>query len=121
MAQPTSITEPEDPELQGTAWDLEPLVEGEGEEGVERRLKEALDRANAFAEEHAGKVAELDAALKNKAKADRAASLETQIGALTASLASLPPAASADPQVDAAIVAVVDTVRLSDRTIYAKS
>ncbi len=61
MAQPTSITEPEDPELQGTAWDLEPLVDGEGEEGVERRLKEALDRSSAFAEEHAGKVAELDA------------------------------------------------------------
>ncbi|MHB8241611.1 MAG: M3 family oligoendopeptidase, partial [Solirubrobacteraceae bacterium] len=62
MAHPSAPTEPEDPELQATAWDLEPLVEGEGEDGVERRLKEALDRANAFAEEHAGKVAELDAA-----------------------------------------------------------
>ena len=53
-------TEPADPELQQTAWDLEPLVEGEGEEGVKRRLAEALERAQSFAERHAGKLSELD-------------------------------------------------------------
>jgi oligoendopeptidase F len=52
---------PSDPELEATAWDLEPLVEGEGEEGVKQRLADALERAQAFAAEHAGKVAELDA------------------------------------------------------------
>ncbi|HEV3048425.1 MAG TPA: M3 family oligoendopeptidase [Solirubrobacteraceae bacterium] len=52
--------EPRDPELEQTAWDLEPLVEGEGQEGVERRLAEALTRAQAFAEAHAGRLGELD-------------------------------------------------------------
>ena len=52
--------EPADPELQATAWDLEPLVDGEGVEGVERRLSEALTRAQAFAARHAGKLDELD-------------------------------------------------------------
>jgi oligoendopeptidase F len=49
-----------DEELQAAAWDLEPLVAGEGREGVERRMAEALQRAKAFAEGHAGKLAELD-------------------------------------------------------------
>jgi oligoendopeptidase F len=52
--------EPVDPELQATAWDLAPLVDGEGVEGVERRLGDALKRAQAFAERHAGKLEELD-------------------------------------------------------------
>ncbi len=56
MAAPA---EPTDPELQETAWDLEPLVEGEGREGVERRLSDALGRASSFAERHAGKLGEL--------------------------------------------------------------
>jgi oligoendopeptidase F len=51
--------EPTDPELRETAWDLEPLVEGEGQEGVERRLSDALGRASSFAERHAGKLGEL--------------------------------------------------------------
>jgi oligoendopeptidase F len=55
-------SEPSDPELQATAWDLEPLVEGEGPDGVERRLADALERAQAFAGRHAGKLDELDAA-----------------------------------------------------------
>ena len=60
MAAPAS---PEtDPELQEAGWDLEPLVAGEGEEGVERRMGEALERSKTFAEAHAGKLAELDAA-----------------------------------------------------------
>jgi oligoendopeptidase F len=48
-----------DPELEASAWDLEPLVDGEGEQGVERRLTEALERARAFAERYAGKLGEL--------------------------------------------------------------
>ncbi len=57
---PAVATEPTDPELERTAWDLEPLVDGEGEAGVERRLEEALTRAKAFAERYAGKLSELD-------------------------------------------------------------
>ena len=34
----SATAEPTDPLLQETAWDLEPLVDGEGEEGVSRRL-----------------------------------------------------------------------------------
>jgi oligoendopeptidase F len=51
-----------DPELQAAAWDLEPLVAGEGEEGVRRRLAEALERSSAFASKHAGRLGELDSA-----------------------------------------------------------
>ncbi len=50
-----------DPELLQTAWDLEPLVEGEGNAGVERLLEEAGEHASAVAEHYAGKVADLDA------------------------------------------------------------
>src|SRR6478609_3819119 len=57
-----ATTEPTDPELQATAWDLEPLVDGEGPAGVERRLAEAIERARAFAERYAGRLAELDSA-----------------------------------------------------------
>jgi oligoendopeptidase F len=53
-------SEPTDPELQVTAWDLEPLVDGEGQDGVERRLADALGRAELFAALYAGKVYELD-------------------------------------------------------------
>jgi oligoendopeptidase F len=49
-----------DPEVEGVEWDLEPLVYGEGEAGVDRLLDEARERADAFAAAHAGKVAELD-------------------------------------------------------------
>jgi oligoendopeptidase F len=47
--------------LEATAWDLEPLVDGEGPDGVERRLDEALERAQAFAARYAGELGELDA------------------------------------------------------------
>jgi oligoendopeptidase F len=50
-----------DPELEATAWDLEPLVGGEGPDGVERRLGEALERAQAFSARYAGKLDALDA------------------------------------------------------------
>jgi oligoendopeptidase F len=47
-------------DMQEIAWDLEPLVGGEGEQGADRQLAEADERAAAFAEAHAGRVAELD-------------------------------------------------------------
>jgi oligoendopeptidase F len=56
MAAPTET----DAELQAAAWDLEPLVAGEGEEGVRQRMGEARERSKAFAEAHAGRLAELD-------------------------------------------------------------
>jgi oligoendopeptidase F len=49
-----------DPELLETAWDLDPLVEGEGEAGVDRQLDEAVTVASEFADRYAGKVGELD-------------------------------------------------------------
>src|ERR687894_383563 len=51
-----------DPEVEGVAWDLDPLLDGAGEgaAGVEALLDEAQRRADAFAAAHAGKVAELD-------------------------------------------------------------
>jgi len=55
-------SESTDPELQATAWDLEPLVEGEGPSGVERRLADALARAQTFAERYAGNLGDLGAA-----------------------------------------------------------
>ncbi|HEV3055945.1 MAG TPA: M3 family oligoendopeptidase [Solirubrobacteraceae bacterium] len=51
-----------DPELLEAEWDLSPLTFDEGEAGVRRELDEATTRATAFAEAHAGKVAELDPA-----------------------------------------------------------
>ncbi len=58
----TVASQPTDPDLEQAAWDLEPLLEGEGEPGVERRLDEALRRAQTFAQSHAGHLNELDGA-----------------------------------------------------------
>jgi oligoendopeptidase F len=58
----TTTVQPADPELEQAAWDLEPLVGGDGEAGVQSRLDEALTRAQAFAESYAGKLGELDGA-----------------------------------------------------------
>ncbi|HMD56306.1 MAG TPA: M3 family oligoendopeptidase [Solirubrobacteraceae bacterium] len=69
-------SEPSDPELQATAWDLEPLVEGEGREGVAPRLGEALARSRAFAERYAGRLAELDAGALAEAMHELAAIYE---------------------------------------------
>jgi oligoendopeptidase F len=44
------------------AWDLERLVDGEGPDGAKARLDEAQTRADAFADAHAGKIADLDGA-----------------------------------------------------------
>jgi oligoendopeptidase F len=46
--------------LEDVAWNLDPLVDGEGEAGSDRLMAEALEKAKAFAAAHAGKVAELD-------------------------------------------------------------
>jgi oligoendopeptidase F len=46
--------------LESVAWDLDPLVDGDGEAGADRLLDEADRRATAFQQQHAGKVADLD-------------------------------------------------------------
>jgi oligoendopeptidase F len=58
----TAATDQIDPELEQASWDLEPLLDGEGEAGVEQRLEEALKRSQTFAERYAGRLAELDGA-----------------------------------------------------------
>ncbi|HEY2140798.1 MAG TPA: M3 family oligoendopeptidase [Solirubrobacteraceae bacterium] len=68
-----------DPELEATAWNLEPLVDGEGQEGVERRLTDALTRAQAFATTYAGKLGQLDGPGLSKAMEALAAIYE-QLG-----------------------------------------
>src|ERR1700691_65985 len=76
MATAVSTSEPNDPELAETAWDLEPLVDGEGEAGVQSRLEDALTRSQAFAERYAGKLGELDSAGLGEAMAELAAIYE---------------------------------------------
>jgi oligoendopeptidase F len=76
MSPAAAATTPEDPELAETAWDLEPLVDGEGEAGVESRLKDALARSQAFAERYPGKLGELDSAGLGEAMTDLAAIYE---------------------------------------------
>ena len=49
-----------DEALETASWDLEPLVEQRGAEGVEELLAQARDRATAFAERFRGRVGELD-------------------------------------------------------------
>jgi len=58
---PSTTREPDDPDVAGVAWELEPLVHGAGADGVRTLLDEAATRAEAFAAAHAGRVAELDA------------------------------------------------------------
>ena len=53
-------TEPSDPDLERAAWDLDPLLEGDGEAGVESRLEQAQTQALAFAERYAGRLGDLD-------------------------------------------------------------
>ena len=57
-------------DVQEVAWDLEPLVDGEGPEGVDRLLAEADERAARFAETYAGRVGELDGAGLSAAMAE---------------------------------------------------
>jgi oligoendopeptidase F len=49
-----------DPALAATAWDLEPLLDGQGEERIDSQLAEAQQRADAFADRYPGTVADLD-------------------------------------------------------------
>ena len=46
--------------LEDVAWDLDPLVDSEGEAGADRLLTEAQDRSAAFAERFQGRVADID-------------------------------------------------------------
>jgi len=57
-------------DVQEVAWDLDPLVDGEGAEGADRLLAEADDRAARFAETYAGRVAALDGAGLSTAMAE---------------------------------------------------
>jgi oligoendopeptidase F len=50
-----------DPALEAAAWNLEPLVESGGPDGVGVLLSEARERSTAFGERHRGQVAELGA------------------------------------------------------------
>ena len=75
MAAPAT-SEQDDPELEATAWDLEPLVDGEGQEGVERRLSEALELAQAFAARYAGSLDQLDSSSLREAMGELAAIYE---------------------------------------------
>jgi oligoendopeptidase F len=56
----TVASEPTDPELERAAWDLDALVDGEGEAGIQRQLDDALARSEAFAERYVGKLGEID-------------------------------------------------------------
>jgi oligoendopeptidase F len=56
--------------VQDVAWDLSPLVYGENDAGVDRLLEEADTRAGAFADSHAGRIAELDPAAFSAAIAE---------------------------------------------------
>jgi oligoendopeptidase F len=62
-----------DAELLEAAWDLAPLVDGDETDGFDRLLNEAIERAGAFAESYAGKVAELDSAGLREAMQELAA------------------------------------------------
>jgi oligoendopeptidase F len=57
-----AIAEPRDEALEAARWDLQPLVDGRGADGVLALMEEAQKVADAFAERYRGKVAELDAA-----------------------------------------------------------
>ena len=62
-----------DAELEQTAWDLEPLVDGRGQDGARAQLAQALDRSQAFAASYAGRVAELDSGSLEQAMLELAA------------------------------------------------
>jgi oligoendopeptidase F len=60
-----SVADVADPEVEEVAWDLSPLLTGDPSDpvaAVDAMLAEAQQRADAFAERHAGRVAELDGA-----------------------------------------------------------
>lgn len=57
-----AIAEPRDEALEAARWDLQPLVDGRGADGVLALMGEAQEAADGFAERYRGKVSELDAA-----------------------------------------------------------
>ena len=61
-----------DPELLAAEWDLSPLLEGEDEGRIPQLLTHARERAHAFAERYAGRVADLDAVALREAMAELA-------------------------------------------------
>jgi len=71
MAQTDTLLQ--DPELLATEWDLEPLVDGDAADGVERLLNAALARAEQFAQHYQGKLAEIDSAGLREAMVELAA------------------------------------------------
>ena len=62
MSTPSTATGQLDQELLDTEWDLEELVEGDGESGVARRLETARLASHEFAERYRGALAQLDRA-----------------------------------------------------------
>jgi oligoendopeptidase F len=60
MSPSAAQSEIPDAELERTAWELDPLVDGQGDAGARRQLDEALERAQVFAERYVGKLGELD-------------------------------------------------------------
>jgi oligoendopeptidase F len=68
-----AASESTDPELQASAWDLDPLVDGQGADGARAQLREALERSQAFAADYAGKLDELDSAGLEQAMRELAA------------------------------------------------
>jgi oligoendopeptidase F len=67
MSSRAAQSDSTDPELEQTAWDLDPLVDGEGDEGARRQLDEALQRSQGFAARYAGHLGELDSAALEEA------------------------------------------------------
>ena len=51
-----------DPEALAAEWDLSPLLDGRGEEGVDAILADAAARTSGFADAFAERVVKLDAA-----------------------------------------------------------
>lgn len=91
---------PEDLELVKAAWDLEPLVGGEGQAGVTKQLDEATAAAAAFTDSYRGKVATLDSgglaeAMQRLAAIAEAAGRAGAYAALSFSLDSADPARGA--------------------------
>ncbi len=86
--------------VESVAWNLEPLVGGEGPAGVDRQLDEAAARADVFAAAYAGKVATFDGPTLAQAM-DELAGISELIG-LAYSYASLQFSVdTADPQIGA--------------------
>jgi oligoendopeptidase F len=56
--------------VEDVAWNLDPLVEGEGEAGVDRMLAQAQERSAVFAKRFQGKLAEIEGAQLAEAVAE---------------------------------------------------